>query len=506
MTYAAAQGTRGDWRDHHGIIAPTGWTPEQYASYADWLLSFQLRPWDWVCECYPWMEEGSGLTIPEVWQRSWLMTLQSDLQAQGMVNGNQVIRMAVAAGRGVGKTALVAWAIHWFMSVFPNGTAVITAGTAAQLETKTWRELLKWQSLACNGWMFEWTATRYRQREAANQWYAAAIPWSDNNPQAFAGTHEKYVLMLFDEASAISPLIWEMVEGTLSTGLCFFFVYGNPSEGSGGFWEAFNGRGANRWHHFRVDAREVTFANRDEIQSWIDTWGPDSDLVRIHVLGMFPRQAATSFIDGKIVSLAAARVIEWRDIPRAIPRVMGVDIARQGMDLNVIVRRQGRKVAPDIQAWHERDTMATANYIARTINEWRPDRVFIDGVGVGAGVVDYLKASGFSRIVVDVQSGQRPTLPDEAKRCANMRAVMWSRMREWLRTADLPMDQELMEELCAPKYKFERKTDRMLVESKAEMLQRGVKSPNKADALVYTFWESMPSLAGGSGYAEPDEV
>jgi hypothetical protein len=53
---------------------------------------------------------------------------------------------------------------------------------------------------------------------------------------------------------------------------------------------------------------------------------------------MFPLQAQTSFIDSGVVQLAAARIIQWRDIPRAIPRLMGVDIARQGGDLNAIVR------------------------------------------------------------------------------------------------------------------------------------------------------------------------
>jgi hypothetical protein len=484
--------------------------PEAIA-FGEWLLSFQNRPWDWVLACYPWHEKDSPLEdrSPERWQRQWLMDLQTELQRPDLSAEDRVrrvIRFTVAAGNGVGKTSLVAWIIHWFTSVYPNGEAVVTAGTRDQLDGKTWRELTKWQQLAINGWQMEWTATRYKHKDNPTTWFAEARAWSESNPQAMAGTHEKYVLLLFDEASAIAPIIWETVEGALTTGLCFFFVFGNPMDGEGGFWETHNGTASALWHKLRVDAREVSFANRKEIAGWIRTYGATSDYCRTHIYGMFPLQAQTSFIDSGVVQLAAARIIQWRDIPRAIPRLMGVDIARQGGDLNAIVRRQGRKVAPDIQQWSERDTMATAHYIARAINEWRPDRVYIDGVGVGGGVVDYLRQCGYQQIIVDVQSGTTPKDKLDFVRYANMRAVMWARMREWLRTADLPADQELLEELCMPRYKFQKKTEKELVESKDEMKARGVKSPNKADALVYTFWESMPSLANGVTFAEPEAV
>lgn len=402
------------------------------------------------------------------------------------------------------NTGLVAWLVHWFMSCFPHGEAVITAGTRDQLDGKTWRELLKWQSLAVNGWQMEWTATRYKQRDAPGTWFAEARAWSESNPDAMAGTHEKYVLMLFDEASAIANIIWETVEGAMTTGYVFFFVFGNPTQLSGGFYNCFHGLGANRWIQDRVDAREVSFANKPEIESWITTWGADSDFVRVHVHGMFPRQENASFISTSVIDAAAQRVIQWREIPQAIPRLLGVDIARQGTDLNTIIRRQGRKMLKEIDRFHERNLMATADYIIRIINEWRPALVFVDGVGVGAGVVDNLWQRGFRDIVIDVQSGTTSKDPKEAIRFLNMRSVMWARMREWLTMADLPMDPQLMEELAAPRFKFTLNTDKLVIESKDDMRARGVKSPNVADALAHTFWQAIPVAPGSMGYAEPE--
>lgn len=500
-----------DWRQHHGLTPPTGWTPDDAQSYAEWLLSFQTRPWDWVLTCYPWGEKGSPLEdrAPEVWQRQWLMRLQKELQVPDLTpkeKMGRVIRMTTAAGTGVGKTTLVAWLVHWFMSVYPHGEAVITAGTRDQLDGKTWRELAKWQPLALNGWQFTWTATRYRHNDDPNVWFAEARAWSESNPQAMAGTHEKYVLILFDEASAIANIIWETVEGAMTNGLVFFFAFGNPMELDNGFHATHKGRQASRWIKMRVDAREVTFANHAEINGWIETYGADSDFCRTHIYGMFPLRSELGFIDNRVVQLAVARVIHWKDIPRAIPKLMGVDIARQGVDANTLLMRQGRKLDEAIEKWHERDTMATAQHIARRINEYRPDRVYIDGVGIGAGVVDYLRMSGYERIVVDVQSGMAPKDRELFARNANMRAVMWSRLLEWLRTADIPFNVELMEELCAPKYRFMPKTDRLLIESKDDMRARGVASPNIADALAYTFWEAIPVLSTGARFAEPDAV
>ena len=50
----------------------------------------------------------------------------------------------------------------------------------------------------------------------------------------------------------------------------------------------------------------------------------------------------------------------------------------------------------------------------------------------------------------------------------------------------MPPDRALKGELVAPKYKLES-SGKIKVESKDDMKKRGVKSPNKADALCLTF-------------------
>ena len=138
-------------------------------------------------------------------------------------------RGAVASGHGVGKTRLVASKIHWFLSTRPYPQVVVTANTETQLSTKTWRELHKVNANAKNKDWFEPTATRFCLKDAPETWFAAAIPWTEKRSEAFAGTHEKHVLYLFDEASAISDSIWEVSEGAMTTEGSMWWVYGNPT-------------------------------------------------------------------------------------------------------------------------------------------------------------------------------------------------------------------------------------------------------------------------------------
>jgi hypothetical protein len=155
-------------------------------------------PLGFVHFAFPWGEENGPLANhpgPDDWQTDVLREL-----GRGARHPNKPCRVAIASGHGIGKGALTAWTILWFMSTRENPQIVVTANTSTQLSTKTWRELAKWHKMALNESWFVHTATRFYHKERPDLWYAAAIPWSDEHSEAFAGTHEQDVLMIFDEA------------------------------------------------------------------------------------------------------------------------------------------------------------------------------------------------------------------------------------------------------------------------------------------------------------------
>lgn len=164
-------------------------------------------------------------------------------------------------------------------------------------------------------------------------------------------------------------------------------------------------------------------------------------------------------------------------------KVMGCDIARQGDDSSVICRRQGLQCW-DFDTWHSSDLAFSARKIKDAYDSYRPDALFIDGGGIGAGVVDMLRDWGIP--VIEVQFGSRAT----DNRFLNKRAEMWIDMALWIkRGGRLPRDSSLKMELVSPTH-FTNDKGQTQLESKDDLKRRGLNSPDKADALALTF--AMP--------------
>ena len=67
-----------------------------------------------------------------------------------------------------------------------------------------------------------------------------------------------------------------------------------------------------------------------------------------------------------------------------------------------------------------------------------------------------------------------------------MRAFMWGKMRDWLVRGAIADTSTLEQDLVGPDYRHDKR-DRVLLESKEHMVQRGVASPDYADSLGLTF-------------------
>ena len=175
--------------------------------------------------------------------------------------------------------------------------------------------------------------------------------------------------------------------------------------------------------------------------------------------------------------------------------VIGVDPARGGNDRSTIIRRRGR-LAYKLEAHQGLDTMQLVGKIKMIIDKERPNKVFIDSIGIGAGVVDRLHEMGYMQVVgVNVSRAANNT-----EHFQNLRAELWSEMRDWF-TQDLsvqiPDDPELQKEICGLGYKY-TSNGRLLIESKIDAKKRGMNSPDKADALMITF--AYGQYAGTGNY------
>jgi hypothetical protein len=464
---------------------------------------FYADPVGFVTLCYPW-GRGSLLKAegPDKWQTEFLEEIGRQVKERAFNGRDAVrpIRMSTASGHGIGKSTLVAWLVAWIMSTRPHAQGTITANTFAQLQDKTWAQIRKWTALCSTRSLFECTTSRMYHREQPAAWFCSAQTCREENSEAFAGQHAaaSTSFYIFDEASAVPDKIFEVAEGGLTDGEPMIFMFGNPTRSSGKFFRTAFGSERNRWTNRSIDSRESALTNKEQIAEWVQDYGEDSDFVRVRVRGLPPRGGDLQFIDSERIFEAQQRAAQ--SLPDD-PLICGVDVARGGSDWNVIRFRRGldaRSIpAQKIPGEQTRNSMVMVSKLAEVLADQRPERridaMFIDSA-LGGPIVNRLQQLGYPN-VQEVNFGLQS--PDFHQ--ANMRAYMWSRMKDWLLLGAIDSDTTLETDLSGPGYKHNSR-DQLLLESKEEMAKRGLASPDHGDALALTFAQHVAPVRN----AEPD--
>ena len=459
-----------------------------------WSPAIKDNPLAFVMFTYPWGVKGTPLEHfqgPRKWQREVLLDIAVHIKSNSGKLDFDVLQEAISSGRGIGKSALVSWLVHWMASTRIGSTTIVSANSESQLRSITWAEITKWLAMSINSHWFEVSATRVMPakwlvelverdlKKGARYWGVEGRLWSTENPDAYAGVHNfDGVLVIFDEASGIDDSIWAVTAGffTENTPNRFWMAFSNPRRNTGYFYETFNSKRAF-WKTRVVDARTVEGTDKAVYQRIIDEYGPDSAQAHVEVYGMFPNAGDDQFIGANLVDDAMQRK---KYLDQSAPIVVGVDPARFGADATVIAVRQGRDIVK-IMRHRGDDTMTVVGHVIDAIEEFKPTLVVIDEGGLGAGIVDRLKEQRYK--VKGVNFGNKAKNPIMY---GNMRAQMWGDMREWLKTASIPNDRFLKTDLISPKTKPDSRGT-IFLESKKDMKLRGLASPDAADAIAVTF-------------------
>lgn len=392
-------------------------------------------------------------------------------------------RFAISSGHSSGKSALAVGLIKYFLTMHPHPQVIVTANTELQLKQKTWRELAKWHKKSLLTDWFDWSATKFSIKGAADTWFAAAVPNTEHNSESFAGAHEKYILQIFDEASLIPQVIYDVAEGATATegGYRKWLLFGNPTLNTGAFYDACFGSRSHRWHKKVLDTRTCKYSDKAQIKEWAEDYGEDSDFFRVRVKGLPPEQSITTLIGRRLAEMAAKRNLQEESYFYA-PKVLSVDTARFGDDETVITFRQGLLVHWQ-KSFRGLNEMDLAQKIANEINDNSPNAVFFDTTGgYGAGACDRLRQLGYE--VMEVNFASRDGIDDQYQ---NMRISMWDQTRKWLETGSIPDDEKLIRDLTTPEFMYNRMTGKKQLESKEDIKKRLGRSPDRADSLVVSF-------------------
>lgn len=381
------------------------------------------------------------------------------------------------------NSAFISMLINWGMSTCEDCKVVVTANTDNQLRTKTWPEIIKWSNLAITKEWFTCTATAMYSNDPGHdkRWRADAIPWSEHNTEAFAGLHNerKRIIVVFDEASNIADLVWEVAEGALTDEdtEIIWVAFGNPTRNTGRFRECFR-KYKHRWKCAQIDSRTVEGTNKQQLQKWVDDYGEDSDFVKVRVRGIFPDASELQFIPTGLTDEAMKRVVTAAQVAHA-PVIIGVDPAYSGVDDAVIYLRQGLHSKVLWTGNKTTDDLIMAKRIADFEDQYQADAVFID-FGYGTGLKSI--GDGWGRTWQLIPFGGGSTDPQ----MLNKRGEIFNSCKTWLKLGGALDDQETADDLSAAEYKV-RVDGKIVIEPKEDIKERLGRSPGKGDALLLTF-------------------
>lgn len=310
--------------------------------------------------------------------------------------------------------------------------------------------------------------------------------------------------IVMSEAALANSKAWDLFAPMiLESGGWVIFI--STVRGRNWFWELGEyAKTAKGWYLIDQTVDDTGIFSFDQLQQererYHRTLGPDAGeaLFRQEYYNDPDVGASLAFIAGRLVARCREYLAETH---AEEPIIWGLDVATTGADKSVLAVRQGRKWS-EPQDWREPDTMKLCDYVADRFQRdpRKPDAIFVDATGVGAGVCDQLKRLLGGIVQPVVAAGQATN----HQQYANVRAECWGNMRDAIKDlVQLPNHPELIDQLTWPQIKLENVSERILVEKKDDIRERHRASPDFADAYSLTFARpiirSRPKIQDGIG-------
>lgn len=175
-------------------------------------------------------------------------------------------------------------------------------------------------------------------------------------------------------------------------------------------------------------------------------------------------------------------------VPGARKRVMGVDVARFGDDETVFSIIESYNVNQWVQifqdSWKNKALTETVGRIVELSRIWALDSIVVDDIGVGGGVTDML--SEMKLPVIPFISSEKAFNDIYLNRRAEAYFLLKGLFAQ--KCIKIIREPALQAQLLSIRYKYMSQGGRKAIVSKDDMKKEGLKSPDKADALVMAVW------------------
>ena len=225
------------------------------------------------------------------------------------------------------------------------------------------------------------------------------------------------------------------------------------------------------------------FLAKDYIQNLKEAFKHRPELLQAYLYGSWDD------LSGHDLVCQYSWVTDARDILNQGPvrkRVVVCDPAHFGDDETVIYVMEERSVAEivDVEVVNHKSLMDTAGRLAAKRKQWNANLIGIDGIGIGAGIVDALMELG--EPVLRIISSQKPTNEIMASKYFNLRSQIWfeGAKKIFEKKVRVPSDDTTLQgQLCCAKYEF-ISNGRMKVEAKEDIKKRLDRSPDRGDSFM----------------------
>jgi hypothetical protein len=284
--------------------------------------------------------------------------------------------------------------------------------------------------------------------------------------------------------------------------MCGYSRWGIPPFASGPFYDAFTANREN-WNLITISAFDtpnlegLTLERLLELpenelnqnpcpylttRRWVKEkfyeWGPGHPLWEARVLGNFPSQS-----EDALLSLAWLEAAKYREGGDEGPFHAGLDVAGPGEDETVLCVRRGPRIVL-LRVWATRDPRG--DVIAALLPfKGRVETVNVDSVGIGFYMAQHLKDHGSP--VQEVNVGERPR---DTEKYYNLKGELYWGLRQRAQDGDLAglTDERTIAQLAGLRYSHNSR-GQIVIESKEDARKRGVKSPDRAEAVMMAFAE-----------------
>ena len=419
----------------------------------------------------------------------------------------------IKSGRGCGKDFILAIFILYFIFAF-RSKSIATAPTGSQLSSILWSEVKKLHSKIkydCIKSLFIIQNDTVKCSSKGFESFVVARASGNKNSSALSGYHEQFLSIICDEATGIPDEVYEPLEMTLTSEVNFMILIFNPVVLSGYAYNTHEHPELKKqFVRLNWPATESSIVSKDSIERVKKRHGENSNYYRTSILAEWPNESTETIIPISMARYCINRQYDKEteislNSVKDMPILIGIDPSRSGANGcdTICTVRQGNFIHEFYKPKEQTDSFKMSEEIIDKLFTKYPDfkYCFVESNGLGGPFFDIIKRFDRSRIVgVNVAD----TNVDEEY--LNVRAMLWIRLRDSIISKQLGISTEIerddVETFISQITDIKQDTSvsrntgkfKIKIESKKDMQDRGISSPDYGDATILTYFYTNEQL------------